>query len=51
MVLLDYAEFDGSAVGKAAFAMCFVALEHGTALRALMARGLPTSAVSLMRLR
>jgi len=30
--------------------MCFVALEHGTALRALMALGLPTSALSLTRL-
>lgn len=48
--LLDDAEFDGSPRGEAAFGMCFVALEHGTALRALMAFGLPTSAVGLMRL-
>lgn len=50
LALLDDAEFDGSPRGEAAFGMCFVALEHGTALRALMALGLPTSAVSLMRL-
>ncbi|WP_235499647.1 hypothetical protein [Frateuria sp. Soil773] len=48
--LLDGAEFDGSLRGEAAFGMCFVALEHGAALRALMAFGLPNSAVSLMRL-
>lgn len=48
--LLDEAEFDGSARGEAALGMCVVAMEHGTALRALMALGLPTSAVSLMRL-
>ena len=50
LALLDNAEFDGSPRGEAAFAMCFVALEHGSALRALMTLGLPTSAVSLMRL-
>ena len=48
--LLDDTEFDGSPRGEAAFGMCVVALEHGTALRALMAIGLPNSAVSLMRL-
>lgn len=48
--LLDEAEFDGSARGEAALGMCVVAMEHGTALRALMALGMPTSAVSLMRL-
>lgn len=48
--LLDDAAFDGSARGEAALGMCVVAMEHGTALRALMALGLPTSAVSLMRL-
>jgi hypothetical protein len=47
---LDEAEFDGSARGEAALGMCLVAMEHATALRALMALGLPTSAVSLMRL-
>jgi hypothetical protein len=48
--LLDEVEFDGSARGEAALGMCLVAMEHGTALRALMALGMPTSAVSLMRL-
>lgn len=48
--LLDDAEFDGSPRGEAALGMCVVAMEHATALRALMALGLPTSAVSLMRL-
>ena len=48
--LLDDAAFDGSARGEAALGMCLVAMEHGTALRALMALGMPTSAVSLMRL-
>jgi hypothetical protein len=50
LALLDDAEFDGSPRGVAAAGMCFVALEHGTAIRALMALGLPTSAVGLMRL-
>ena len=50
LTLLDDAEFDGSPRGEAALGMCFVALEHGAALRALMALRLPTSAVSLMRL-
>ena len=48
--LLEEAAFDGTARGEAALGMCMVAMEHGTALRALMALGLPTSAVSLMRL-
>jgi hypothetical protein len=48
--LLDEATFDGSSRGEAALGMCFVAMEHGTALRALMGLGLPTSAVGLMRL-
>ena len=48
--LLDDAEFDGSPRGEVALGMCVVAMEHATALRALMALGLPTSAVSLMRL-
>lgn len=48
--LLDESAFDGSARGEAALGMCLVAMEHGTALRALMALGLPASAVSLMRL-
>lgn len=48
--LLDDAEFDGSPRGQAALGMCVVAMEHATALRALMALGFPTSAVSLMRL-
>lgn len=48
--VLDGAEFDPSPRGQAAFGMCSVAIEHGLSLRALMAMGLPTSAVSLMRL-
>ena len=48
--LLDDAEFDGSPRGEAALGMCLVAMEHATALHALMAQGMPTSAVSLMRL-
>ncbi len=48
--VLGAGEFDDSPRSEAAFGMCFVALEHGTALRALMALGLPNSAVSLMRL-
>jgi hypothetical protein len=46
--LLDGAAFDASLCGGAAFAMCSVALEHGLSLRALMAMGLPTSAVGLL---
>ena len=48
--LLDEAAFDDSPRSEAALGMCFVAMEHGTALRALMGLGLPTSAVGLMRL-
>ena len=48
--LLDDAEFDGSPRSEAALGMCLVAMEHATALQALMALGMPTSAVSLMRL-
>jgi len=50
MNLLDGSEFDPSPRGEAAFGMCSVALEHGLSLRALMAMGLATSAVGLMRL-
>ena len=48
--LLDGAEFDTSARAEASLAMCSVALEHAFSLRALMTLGLPTSAVSLIRL-
>ncbi|EYS98169.1 hypothetical protein CF68_22400 [Cupriavidus sp. SK-4] len=48
--LLDDAEFDGSPRGETTLSMCLVAIEHATALRALITVGLPTSAVSLMRL-
>lgn len=48
--LLDDAAFDGSPRGEAALGMCVVAMEHAMALRALMTLGMPTSAVSLMRL-
>lgn len=48
--LLCDAEFNGTARGESALGMCLVAMEHATALRALMALGMPTSAVSLMRL-
>lgn len=47
---LDGAEFDPTPRGEASLTMCAVALEHSLSLRALMALGLPTSAVSLMRL-
>lgn len=48
--LLDNAEFDSSPRGKSSFGMCSIALEHASSLRVLMAMGLPTSAVGLMRL-
>lgn len=48
--ILDGAAFDPSTRGKAALSMCSIALEHGLSLRALLAMGLPTSAVGLMRL-
>jgi len=35
--LLEDSDFDGSHRGEAALGMCTVALEHATALRALMA--------------
>lgn len=44
------AAFDGSPRGVAILGMCQLAMEHATALRALMALRLPTSATSLMRL-
>jgi hypothetical protein len=49
--ILDGAAFDPSTRGEAALRMCSVALEHALSLRALMAMGLATSAVGLMRLR
>lgn len=49
-MLLDDTEFDGSPRREAALSMCLVAMEHAVALRALMTLGLPTSAISLMRL-
>lgn len=48
--LLEGAGFLTTSRGEAAFGMCSVALEHATSIRALMAIGLPISAVSLMRL-
>ena len=48
--ILDGGTFDSSARGGAALGMCSVALEHALSLRALMAMGLATSAVGLMRL-
>jgi len=48
--LLANAVFDGSPRGEAALGMCAVTMEHATALRVLMAQGMPTSGVSLMRL-
>ena len=48
--LLDGVAFNPSPRGEAAFGMCSVALEHGLSLRGMMAMGLPTSAVGLMRL-
>lgn len=48
--LLGDAAFDGSVRGESALGMCLVAMEHAASLRALMALGMPTSAVSLMRL-
>lgn len=50
MVLLENAEFDGSDRGIAALGLCHLAIEHSTALRILLASGLPTAATSLMRL-
>lgn len=47
--ILDGATFDPSPREAAAVGMCSVALEHGLSLRALLAMGLPTSAVGLMR--
>jgi hypothetical protein len=47
---LDNADFDASPRAQVSFGMCAVALEHATSLRALMAMGLATSAVGLMRL-
>ena len=48
--LLGDADFDGSPRGESALGMCLVAMEHATAMRALMALRLPSSAVGLMRL-
>lgn len=48
--LLGTTEFDGAPRSEVVLGMCVVAMEHGTALRALMALRLPTSAVSLLRL-
>jgi len=48
--LLEGADYGDSPRDSAAIGMCGIALEHGAALRALMALRLPTSAVGLMRL-
>lgn len=48
--LLEEAEFDGSERGQACFGMCNVSLEHALGLRVLLANGVPTSAIGLMRL-
>lgn len=48
--LLNEAGFDESERGQACFGMCNVSLEHGRGLRVLMANGMPTSAIGLMRL-
>lgn len=46
----DYRLFDDSARVVSSAAACQVSMEHGQGLRALVVAGLPTSAVSLMRL-
>ena len=43
-------DFDPSPRGQASFAMCGVSMEHGSAIRLLIAVGLATTAISLMRL-
>lgn len=48
--VLGGAAFDDSPRSVAALGMCDVAMEHATALRALMALRLPTAATSLIRL-
>lgn len=50
LALLADAEFDTSPREAAALGLCLLAQEHATAMRALLAIDLPTSAVSLMRL-
>ncbi len=42
--------FDPSPRGQASFALCGVSMEHGLAIRLLLASGLATTAISLMRL-
>ena len=45
-----YEPYDDSSRVEATLGACAVALEHGVALRVLMAANLPTSAISMMRL-
>lgn len=46
----QYRPYDGSARISASVSAACVALEHGRALRVLVAQGLPTAALSLLRL-
>lgn len=48
--ILGDSGFDPSPRGQATFAMCSVSMEHGLAIRLLLAAGFATSAISLMRL-
>jgi len=50
IVAEQYRPYDGSARISASVSAACVALEHGRALRVLVAQGLPTAALSLLRL-
>jgi hypothetical protein len=50
MDLLTDAEFDPSPRAEASLGLCSVAMEHAMSVRVLMAGGLATSAVGMMRL-
>lgn len=47
---VTYQTFDASKRISASFAACSVSLEHARSLRTLIREGLPTSAISLMRM-
>jgi len=50
LAVVGESDFDPSPRGQASSAMCGVSIEHGLAIRLLIAAGLATAAVSLMRL-
>ena len=50
LAILSDSDFNPSPRGQASFSMCGVSMEHGSAIRLLIASGYATAAIGLMRL-